>query len=139
MGEKISKLDEDRREVESNLNAQLAWVPNIPHDSVPVGDDESANVVIREWGEIKEPAFKVLPHWELGEKLGMLDLPAAARISGSGFYLMTGPAAQLQRALINYMLDLHTADGYREVCAPFIVNTDAMFGTAQLPKMDEDM
>jgi len=139
LGEKIQNLDNDLREIEAKLNAELAWVPNIPHESVPVGEDESANVIVREWGEIKKPAFKVLPHWEVGEKLGLLDVPTAARISGSGFYLLQGMGAQLQRALINYMLDMHTSDGYREICAPFIVNSDAMFGTAQLPKMEEDM
>jgi len=139
LGEKISEQDKELREIEGKLNEQLAWVPNIPHESVPVGSDESANVVVREWGEIKKLSFKVLPHWEIGEKLDLLDIPAAANIAGSGFYLLKGAAAQLQRALINYMLDLHAADGYLEVSPPYIVNADAMFGTAQLPKMADDM
>ncbi|MFZ5980316.1 MAG: serine--tRNA ligase, partial [Candidatus Zixiibacteriota bacterium] len=139
LGDKISALDGELRGIEEHLNTELAWVPNIPHESVPVGLDETANIIVREWGEIKKPSFKVLPHWEIGEKLGLLDLPAAASITGSGFYLLKGAGAQLQRALINYMLDLHTADGYTEVSPPFLVNADAMFGTAQLPKMADDM
>ena len=139
LGEKISAQDAELRDLEEKLNAELAWVPNIPHESVPVGPDESANVVVREWGEITKPSFKVLPHWEIGEKLNLLDLPAAANITGSGFYLLKGIGAQLQRALINYMLDMHIADGYTEISPPFIANADAMYGTAQLPKMAEDM
>ncbi len=139
LGDKIQELDNRLREVDVELNKELAWVPNIPHESVPVGADETANIIVRKWGEIKKPGFKVLPHWEIGEKLNLMDLSAAVRISGSGFYLLKGAGARLQRALINYMLDMHQADGFTEICAPFIVSAEAMFGTAQLPKMDDDM
>ncbi|UCE23247.1 MAG: serine--tRNA ligase [Candidatus Zixiibacteriota bacterium] len=139
VGEEISKLDNDLRDIEQQIHDVLVWIPNLPHESVPVGEDESAAEVVREWGEIPKPDFEVLPHWEIGEKLGILDLPAAARISGSGFYVLRGMGAYLQRALINYMLDVHTADGYIEIAPPFIVNEDSMFGTGQIPKMAEDM
>jgi seryl-tRNA synthetase len=139
VGQDIAALDGELREVEQELNAALIWVPNIPHESVPVGTDESANEVVREWGEIPKKDFKVLPHWEIGEKLGILDLPAAAKISGSGFYLLKGMGASLQRALINYMLDMHIRDGFAEIASPFIVNEDTMFGTGQLPKLESDM
>ncbi|UCD64789.1 MAG: serine--tRNA ligase [Candidatus Zixiibacteriota bacterium] len=139
VGEDISRLDEELREKEEQIRELVIWIPNLPHESVPVGADESAAVVVREWGEIPKPDFEVLPHWEIGEKLGILDLPAAAKISGSGFYLLKGAGARLQRALINYMLDVHTADGYEEISPPFIVNEGAMFGTGQIPKMAEDM
>jgi len=139
VGQEISSLDARLREIEAELNTALAWVPNIPHESVPIGKDETANVVVREWGEITQPDFKVLPHWETGEKLGILDLAAASRVSGSGFYLLRGMGAALQRALINYMMDLHTADGFTEVSAPHMVTSDTMFGTGQLPKLSDDM
>lgn len=138
VGEDISNLDNSLRELEEELNNKLIWIPNIPHESVPVGGEEDMEIV-REWG--KKPAydFKVKPHWEIGEQLGILDLQAAAKISGSGFYLLKGNGARLQRALISYMLDTHTADGFKEVAAPYIVTEDTMFGTGQLPKMAEDM
>ncbi|UCG63103.1 MAG: serine--tRNA ligase [Candidatus Zixiibacteriota bacterium] len=139
VGDEIAGLDNNLREMEQKIHDQLIWIPNLPHDSVPVGEDESAAVEIRSWGEIPKPDFEVQPHWEIGEKLGVLDLPAAARISGSGFYLLKRLGARLQRALINYMLDVHIADGYEEIAPPFIVNEQAMFGTGQIPKMAEDM
>jgi len=139
VGEKIGALDNELRTVEEEMNSILVWVPNIPHESVPVGADESANVVVREWGEIPKPDFTVLPHWEIGEKLGILDMAAAAKISGSGFYLLKGLGARLQRALVSYMLDTHSADGFTEMATPFIVNADTMFGTGQLPKLEADM
>ncbi|HWR83026.1 MAG TPA: serine--tRNA ligase [Candidatus Deferrimicrobium sp.] len=139
VGDQIAQLDRSLRELEDNLHTALIWVPNLPHESAPVGTDESANVVVRQWGEIPRPQFKVLPHWEIGEKLGIVDLPAAARVAGSGFYLLRGAGARLQRALINFMLDLHAADGFTECVAPYIVTADAMFGTGQLPKLADDM
>jgi len=138
LGDKIKALDENQRETEQQLHDLMVWIPNIPHESVPVGGEDDA-VVVREWGEIKEPDFEILPHWEIGEKLGILDLPAAAKISGSGFYLLKGMGARLQRALVGYMLDTHTADGFTEIAAPYMVNGNSMFGTGQLPKMAEDM
>jgi len=139
VGDEISALDEQLRAVEQNVQDMLIWVPNLPHESVPMGEDESAAVEVRKWGEAPKQDFEVLPHWEIGEKLGILDLPAAARISGSGFYVLKGMGARLQRALINFMLDVHTSDGFAEIAPPYIVNEDAMFGTGQLPKMAEDM
>jgi seryl-tRNA synthetase len=96
-------------------------------------------VVGREWGEIPKPDFEVQPHWEIGAKLGILDLEGSARVSGSGFYVLKGLGARLQRALINYMLDLHTADGFVELLVPHLVTADTMFGTGQLPKLGPDM
>jgi len=139
VGEKISVLDSDLRDVESEINHILSWIPNLPHETAPVGADESANVVVRDWGEKPDYDFKVKPHWAIGEELGILDLPAAAKISGSGFYLLKGAGARLQRALINYMLNLHVDDGFTEIAPPYIVNTDTMYGTGQLPKLKEDM
>ncbi len=139
LGEDISHLDEELRDVEEKLHDNLVWVPNLPHESVPVGRDESDNVVVREWGEKPAKDFKVLPHWEIGEKLGLLDLAAGAAVSGAGFYVLKGRGAQLSRALINYMLDLHVADGFTEVSVPHIVTGDTMFGTGQLPKLRDDM
>ncbi len=139
VGEKIAELDERRRQIEDELQSALSWVPNVPHQSVPVGKDESANVVVREWGKVVKPDYPVLPHWEVGAKLGILDLEAAARVSGAGFYILKGLGSRLERALINFMLDLHTADGFTEVTVPHLVTADTMFGTGQLPKLDEDM
>ena len=139
VGDEIAALDEKVREVDQGMKDLLIWVPNLPHESVPIGTDESANVVIRDWGEIVKPDFKPLPHWELGEKLDILDLNASARLSGSGFYLLKGMGARLQRALSAYMLDMHIADGFTEVAVPYLVTWDTMYGCGQLPKMDDDM
>lgn len=138
LGDQITELDQLLSQIEAEIYNLQIWIPNLPHESVPVGD-ESNNVLVREWGEIKKKDFKVLPHWEIGEKLGILDLAAATKISGSGFYLLKGLGARLQRALVGYMLDTHAADGFLEITAPYIVNEDTMFGTGQLPKMAEDM
>jgi len=139
LGDEIKSQDQALREVEAELQKRLDWIPNIPNPSVPVGRDESANVVVRDWGDKPQPDFKILPHWEIGEKLGILDLPAAAAVSGSGFYALRGAGARLQRALISYMLDLHTADGFQEIVAPYLVNSETMYGTGQLPKLGDDM
>lgn len=138
VGDQIAVKDAELRELETKLNTALTWIPNVPHESVPVGD-ETHNKKIREWGEITKRDFKVLPHWEIGQKLGIMDLEAATKISGSGFYVLKGQGAQLERALINYMIDLHTAAGFTEVRVPVLVNSDTMYGTGQLPKLAEDM
>ena len=138
VGEEIAALDEKLRETEQHLNADLSWIPNMPHESVPIGD-ESANEVVREWGQKKSFDFDVQAHWDIGAKLGILDLEAAARVSGAGFYLLKGAGAQLQRALISYMINLHVGDGFMEVAVPHIVTENTMYGTGQLPKMEEDM
>lgn len=139
VGQKIAQQDEALREVDAELHTKLSWLPNIPHESVPVGKTEEDNEFVREWGEKPIQDFDVLPHWEIGEKLGILDLPAATRVSGSGFYLLKGIGARLMRALANYMLDVHSADGYTEIWAPSLANSETMFGTGQLPKMADDM
>src|SRR5574341_2535947 len=136
----IAVLDQNLRDIEMQLEHWLLRVPNVPHSSVPVGQDESANKVIKEWGEIKKPSFKHLPHWELGQILGILDFPTASKVTGSGFILFSGKGALLERALINFMLDLHTQKhGYKDIAPPFLVNRDSMTGTGQLPKLEEDM
>jgi seryl-tRNA synthetase len=138
VGERIAQLDNDLREIDRKLNDLMIWIPNIPHDSVPVGD-ESNNQLVREWGSIPTFDFTVKPHWEIGQQLAIFDQEAATRLSGSGFYVLRGLGAAMERALINFMLDTHTADGFQETSIPFLVNWDTMFGTGQLPKMDEDM
>lgn len=136
----INRLDTELRTVEQELNQILWWVPNIPHPSVPVGTDESSNVELRRWGDIPVFSFEPRPHWELGQKLGILDLPRGAKISGSGFFCLVGLGAKLERALINFMLDLHTnRHGYQEVMPPFVVSRQTMTGTGQLPKLETDM
>jgi seryl-tRNA synthetase len=140
LGEQISSLDSRVREVDLALNDALLAIPNTPHATSPIGDDESANQPVREYGTIPTFDFEPKTHMELGESLGLLDMPRAARMTGAGFALFTGAGARLQRALINFMLDLHVAEhGYREVWPPSVCNTASMTGTGQLPKMAEDM
>ena len=140
VSEKISSLDNSLKEIESEIDSLLLRVPNIPHSSVPVGFDENSNVVVKEWGELPKFDFEPRAHWEIGELLGILDLARGAKLSGSGFYALTGKGALLERGLINFMLDLHTKEhGYREVWPPFMVNRASMTGTGQLPKLEEDM
>ena len=135
------KAKEDRqREVGEALDSLLATVPNLAHDSVPVGPDESANEEARRWGEPPQMDFAPKPHWELGEALGILNFERAARISGARFAVLDGLGARLERALINFMLDVHTKDhGYREMLPPFLVGSGALFGTGNLPKFEEDL
>mgnify|MGYP005864393605 FL=1 len=123
VGDKIAQLDESLRQIEGELESLLLRVPNIPHPSVPVGADEESNVTVKEWGTVSQPTFILLPHWDLGRKLKILDLEAGAKISGSGFFVLKGAGARLQRALINFMLDLHIRDGFTEVRVPYLVNT----------------
>lgn len=140
VSDKISAFDTERRGVEEKIEEQLLWIPNLPHPSVPVAQDESGNIEVRSWGKKPDFKFAPAPHWELGEKLGILDLAGAAKISGAGFIAFTGWGAKLERALINFMLDLHTQKHqYREISPPFLVNRASMFGTGQLPKLEEDM
>ena len=138
--ERVRALEGDIREVETALNEALAWVPNVPHESVPEGEDAKANKVEKTWGERKKFPFKPKPHWEIGAKLGILDEERAAKIAGSNFLLLKGDGARLERALISFFLDVHTKEhGYTEIWPPFLVNRASMFGTAQLPKLEEDM
>jgi len=139
VGQKIAEFDDDLRSVKEALDFHLLRVPNLPHKDVPIGPDEDSNVTIREWGKIPVFDFQPLPHWEIGENFGILDLPAAAKITGSGYYVLKGVGARLQRALISFMLDTHIADGFTEVFVPYIANADSMTGTGQLPKLGDDM
>jgi len=114
-------------------------LPNLPHESVPVGEGEEDNVEVRRWGEPKELGFKPRPHWELGEMLGILDFERGSRLAGSRFTVIKGIGARLERALINFMLDTHARRGYREVIPPHLVRPDILEGTGQLPKFEEDL
>ncbi|MFO7784487.1 MAG: serine--tRNA ligase [Thermodesulfobacteriota bacterium] len=136
----IKKKEERLAGIQDGFEPVLYEIPNLPHESVPVGRDESANTVVRTWGRIPEHDFEVLPHWEIGEKLGILDFPRAAKIAGSRFALYRGAGARLERALINFMLEVHTREhGYTEILPPFMVNADSMTGTGQLPKFEADL
>ncbi len=140
VGERIKALEAELREVEPELDGLLLRVPNIPHDSVPVGRSEEDNPVVRTWGEPPAFGFEPLPHWEIGERLGILDFERAAKITGARFVVLRGLGSRLERALIQFMLDLHTGEhGYTEVWPPFMVNSKAMTGTGQLPKFQEDL
>jgi len=140
LGDKISECDKRVTVVEQELQELLLTIPNTPHASVPVGADASGNQLVRTHGEAKTFDFQPKPHWEVAERLGMIDFSRAARMSGAGFLLYTGPGAKLERALYNFMLDLHTSEhGYREIAPPFVVNSATMTGTGQLPKAKDDM
>jgi seryl-tRNA synthetase len=140
IGEEIVDLTARTNQVEEQQKNLLLQIPNLPHESVPVGKDASENRVVRSWGEKPKLSGKVLDHLELGAKLKLLDLERAAKLSGSGFICFTGAGAKLERALINFMLDLHTREhGYLEVSPPFLVRRDCMIGTTQLPKFEADM
>lgn len=138
--EKQSSLDAQRDEAETAMRELLAGLPNVPAEGVPVGADESANVEIRRWGAPLEFDFEPKDHVDLGETLGILDLERATKITGSRFAILNGAGARLSRALVNFMLDVHTLDhGYRETLPPFMVNRKSLFGTNQLPKFEEDL
>ena len=140
VSQELKGLDEIVQEKEKGLQEFLLIIPNIPHDSVPKGKDSSDNVEVRRWGEIPEFDFEPKPHWDLGEELGILDFKSGAKIAGARFTLYWDLGAKLERALINFMLDLHTREhGYREVLPPFMVNRMAMTGTGQLPKFEEEL
>lgn len=140
VGDRIKESEESLRLVDERVQDLALRIPNLPHQSVPVGPDAAANVEVRRWGSTPTLAFAPKPHWELGEALGILDFERAAKIAGARFAVLTGLGARLERALINYMLDLHTTThGYREVLPPFMVNRAAMTGTGQLPKFEEDL
>jgi seryl-tRNA synthetase len=138
--EKQNELERKRDEVESAMRTLLASLPNIPSDDVPIGKDETANVEIRRWGEPRKFDFQPKDHVELGESLGILDLERASKIAGARFAILMGLGSLLERALINFMLDVHTIEhGYTETLPPFIVNSRTLFGTGQLPKFEEDL
>ncbi|MDF0650149.1 MAG: serine--tRNA ligase [Nitrospira sp.] len=138
--DRIKDAEEVLRNVEEALTEVALRIPNIPHVSVAVGADASGNVEVRRWGTMPSFSSPPKPHWEIGENLGILDFDRAAKIAGARFSVMTGAGARLERALINYMLDLHTTHhGYREVIPPLMVNRSSMTGTGQLPKFEEDL
>ncbi len=138
--EHVARLNHERDEAEARMKEILEQLPNIPHESVPVGKDESANVEIRRWGTKPEFDFEPKDHVDLGTSLGILDLERAVKVAGARFAILNGAGARLERALIDFMLDLHTREhGYRETLPPFIVNASALFGTGQLPKFEEDL
>ncbi len=143
VSDKVKELDEQVRNVTEELNNLLAWVPNIPHESVPVGKDENDNIEVRRWlpegFEFEKKDF-VKDHLELGKKLKILDFERGAKISGSGFAVYVGKGATLERALINFMLNYHIEKhGYTEIFPPFLVNRESMYATGQIPKLEEDM
>jgi seryl-tRNA synthetase len=138
--DRIAELDQKRQQSEARMHELLSTLPNIPHKSVPVGLDESANVEVRRWGAQPEFGFEPKDHVDLGTALGILDLERATKITGARFAILNGAGARLERALIDFMLDLHTREhGYLETLPPFIVNRDSLFGTGQLPKFEEDL
>jgi seryl-tRNA synthetase len=140
MGERIADLDAEANKVDAEFRDVLARVPNIPHESAPVGQSEHDNVEVRRWGVPRQFAFAPKAHWDLGPELGILDLERAAKVAGARFAVYWGLGARLERALVQFMLDLHTREhGYQEVLPPFLINSASLYGTGQLPKFAEDL
>jgi seryl-tRNA synthetase len=139
ISDQVKAAEEELRQVEAAIEKVLLVVPNLPHDSVPDGKDEKDNVVVRSWGEKPRLDFAPRSHWELGEALGILEWPQAAKISGARFTISKGAAARLERALAAFFLDVHVSRGYREVLPPYLVTAETMTGTGQLPKFEEDL
>jgi len=140
LGDEIKALDQEVKSIEEELNRLLLQLPNLPHPSVPVGKDESENIVVRQEGEPREFDFEPLPHWELGPTLGIIDFERGVKLSGTRFYILQGLGAKLQRALIAWMLDLHTQKhGYKEIYPPFLVKEEILWGAAQLPKFYDNL
>lgn len=139
VGDEIKKLDDELRTVEESLQHILFSIPNIPHDSVPVGETEDDNVEVRKWGEQPSFSFEPKPHWDVADELKILDFERAGKVTGSRFVFYKGLGARLERALYNFMLDLHVDEfGFTEVLPPYMVNRASMTGTGQLPKFEED-
>jgi len=140
VGEQIDALEEELRQIEEELQGLMLQIPNMPDPDVPVGPDESHNVVIRQEGEPCEFDFESVPHWDLGPSLGIIDFERGVKLSGTRFYTLNGLGARLQRALITWMLDLHTSEhGYKEVYPPFVVRRECLVGAAQLPKFEDNL
>jgi seryl-tRNA synthetase len=140
VGKKIKEMDSEISELEEQINGILVTLPNLPHESAPIGFSEDDNVEVSSWGEKPSYDYELKDHLDVAENLGVLDMLRGAKISGSGFPLYMGKGARLERALLNFMLDFHTEKhGYTEVYPPFLVNRESAFGTGQLPKMEEDM
>lgn len=139
VGESIKTLDAELRNVDEKLESLLLRMPNIPHESVPAGESEDDNVEVRKWGEVPQFHFEAKPHWDLATELDLLDFERAGKVTGSRFTFYKGAGAKLERALISFMLDLHTEKhGYTEMMPPYMVNRTSMTGTGQLPKFEED-
>jgi len=140
LGEQVSSLQQQTREAKADLDSLLLELPNIPHTSVPSGRGEVDNVAVRTWGKPRELSFKPLPHWELGEKLGIIDFQQGVKLSGTRFYVLKGLGARLQRALISFMLDVHVNEhGYKEIYPPFMVKRECMVGSGNLPKFGDNL
>jgi seryl-tRNA synthetase len=139
VGERISALDENLKEMEGKLEALMSNIPNIPDSRVPLGTDESQNVIIKTAGDLPQFDFELQPHWDLGPALGIINFEQGVKITGSRFYVMSGAGARLQRALIAWMLDMHIRQGYTEKYTPFIVRSDVLYGAGQLPKFSDNL
>ena len=140
VGEEIKLFEQEATDLETMMNDFLLELPNLPHDDVPAGSSEEDNVVVRTWGEPRSFDFTPLPHWELGEHLGIIDFQRGVKLSGSRFFILTGMGAKLERALINWMLDLHTKEhGYKEVYPPAMVKREVMEGSGNLPKFGSNL
>ena len=137
--DRIAELDQRRGEVEEELTALVAAIPNIPDASVPYGKDDSDNPEVRKWGEPTQFDFEPKAHWDLGPDLGMIDFDRGVKLAGTRFYLLGGMGARMERALINFMIDTHNQAGFKEWWPPVITNQDSLFGTGQLPKFEEDL
>ncbi|MFG6113595.1 serine--tRNA ligase [Halobacillus sp. MO56] len=139
VGDRIKELDNELKDVEEQLETMLLSIPNIPHESVPVGEDEDDNIEARKWGDMPDFDFEAKPHWDLATELDILDFERASKTTGSRFVFYKGLGARLERALLNFMMDLHADEhGYEEMLPPYMVNRTAMTGTGQLPKFEED-
>ncbi len=140
LGEQIASLQQQTREAKASLDSLLLELPNIPHPSVPLGRGAADNVVVRTWGKPTKFAFEPLPHWELGEKLGIIDFQQGVKLAGTRFYVLKGLGAHLQRALISFMLDIHVREnGYKEIYPPFMVKRECMIGSGNLPKFGDNL
>ena len=140
LGEQISSLQQQTKEAKAELDTLMLELPNIPHPSVPLGGGADDNVVVRTWGKPRDLSFEPLPHWELGEKLGIIDFQQGVKLSGTRFYVLKGLGAHLQRALISFMLDVHVNEhGYKEIYPPFMVKRECMVGSGNLPKFGDNL
>jgi seryl-tRNA synthetase len=140
VGNRIDELEEELRQVDAALESAMLDMPNPPHESVPPGPDETHNVLVREWGEVRDLGFEPVPHWDLGPELGIIDFERGVKLSGSRFYVLRGEGASLQRALITWMLSVHTREhGYTEIYPPYVVKEECMWGAAQLPRLKDNI
>jgi len=140
VGDEIADLEEKRKGLDEAIRSRMLDIPNIPHESVPAGPDSSANLEVRRWGRKPELDFEPQAHWDIGKNLGILDFDRAAKLAGSRFAVYYGAGARLERALINFMLDVHTGElGFKEVLPPFIANAESLTGTGNLPKFRDDL